>query len=324
MRFKPFGRSLLALLAFAAVCTAASAAFPDKPIKLVTPFPPGGQVPTMAFLFAQRMSTALGQPVVLEPRPGAGGTIAATVVAKAPKDGYTLLFATSGMLGIAKYQQKDLAYDPVADFAPLVYLGNVAVGVFAGNQTGIGSPEQLLAVARANPGKINFSSPGVGSVSHLAGELLKARGRIDMVHVPYQGFTAQITDLIGGRTELAFAGMASGLGHVRDGRVKLVAVAGSSRSKMMPNVPALGEILPGYDAPAWLGIVAPAGTPPDVLARLEAAAQESLKDPALLTGLDEQGLDLDLLQGRAFGEKIRRDLPLWEEAVKASTGAAAR
>ena len=118
--------------------------------------------------------------------------------------------------------------------------------------------------------------------------------------------------------------MASGLGHVRDGRVKLVAVAGSSRSKMMPNVPALGEILPGYDAPAWLGIVAPAGTPPDVLARLEAAAQESLKDPALLKGLEEQGLDLDLLQGRAFGEKIRRDLPLWEEAVKASTGAAAR
>ena len=319
MRFHPSRIVLLAAVALAAMCNGAQAAFPDTPIKLVTPFPPGGQVPTMAYMLAMRMGTALGQPVVLEPRPGAGGTIAASAVAKAPKDGYTLLFATSGMLGIAKYQQKDLAYDPVADFAPIAHLGVVAVGVFASNQAGIATPEQLLAAARANPGKINFSSPGIGSVSHLAGELLKARARVDMVHVPYQGFTAQVTDLIGGRTELAFAGMASGLPQVREGRFKLVAIAGKSRSKMTPEVPALGELLPGYDAPAWLGIVAPAGTPPDVLSRLEAAAQESLKDPALLKGLEEQGLDLEVIAGRGFGDKIRRELPLWEEAVKASS-----
>lgn len=309
-------------LACAVAATAAMAAYPDKPIKVLTPFPPGGQVPTIAYLLSQRMGTLLGQPFVLETRAGAAGTIAATFVAKAPKDGYTLLFATSSMLGIAKYMYKDLAYDPVVDFAPVIYLGNVTVGVFASPQAGFNSLDQLVSAARANPGKINFSSPGVGSVSHLAGELFKSRAQLDLTHVPYQGFAAQMTDLIGGRTELAIAGMASGLSYVRDGRVKLIAVASKSRSKMMPDVPALGERLPGYDAPAWLGIVAPSGIPAEALERLEWAAQEALKDPETIKTLEAQGLDLEVMTRRGFAEKIRRDLPLWEEAVKASSARA--
>ena len=295
-----------------------AAGYPEKPIKLLSPFPPGGQVPTIAYIMSQKMGAILGQPMVMETRAGAGGTIAATVVAKAPKDGYTLLFGTSSMLGIAKFMNKDLAYDPIVDFAPVVYLGNVTVGVFTSQKSGIESLDSLISNARANPGKLNFSSPGIGSVSHLAGELFRSRAKLDMVHVPYQGLVAQMTDLIGGQTDVALGGMVSGLPYARDGRVKLVAVASKTRSKTVPDVPALGEVLPGYDAPAWLGIVAPSGTPKEVLERLESAAQEALNDPETRKLLDAQGVDLEVINARAFGEKIRRDMPLWEEAVKAS------
>jgi tripartite-type tricarboxylate transporter receptor subunit TctC len=276
-------------------------------------------VPNIAFIMSQKMGAILGQSIIVEPRPGAAGTIAASLVARAPKDGYTLLFGTSSMLGIAKYMYKDLPYDPINDFAPVVYLGNVTVGVFTSKKSGLDTLQGLIAAARANPGKLNFSSPGIGSVSHLAGELFKSRAKLDIVHIPYQGLVAQMTDLIGGNnTEIALGGMVSGLPYAKDGRVNLVAVASKTRSKIVPDVPALGEILPGYDAPAWLGIVAPSGTPKDVLDRLEAAAQEALKDPETRKKLDAQGVDLEVIDARAFGEKMRRDLPLWEEAVKAS------
>lgn len=277
-------------------------------------------MPNIAYIMSQKMGAILGQPIVMETRAGAGGTIATSVVAKAPKDGYTLLFGTSSMLGIAKFMNRDLPYDPVTDFAPVVYLGNVTVGIFTSQKSGIDSLDSLISTARAKPGKLNFSSPGVGSVSHLAGELFKARAKLDITHVPYQGLVAQMTDLIGGQTEMAVGGMVSGLPFVRDGRVKLVAVASRTRSRTVPDVPALGEILPGYDAPAWLGIVAPNGTPKDVLDRLESAAQEAINDPETRKMLDAQGVDLEVISARAFGEKIRRDMPLWEEAVKAAGG----
>ena len=277
-------------------------------------------MPNIAYIMSQKMGAILGQPIVMETRAGAGGTIATSVVAKAPKDGYTLLFGTSSMLGIAKFMNRDLPYDPVTDFAPVVYLGNVTVGIFTSQKSGIDSLDSLISTARAKPGKLNFSSPGVGSVSHLAGELFKSRAKLDITHVPYQGLVAQMTDLIGGQTEMAVGGMVSGLPFVRDGRVKLVAVASRTRSRIVPDVPALGEILPGYDAPAWLGIVAPSGTPKDVLDRLESAAQEAINDPETRKMLDAQGVDLEVISARAFGEKIRRDMPLWEEAVKAAGG----
>ena len=306
--------SLLASPAFPSF----AAAFPERPIKLVVPFPPGGLVSTIAFAVANRMSTVLGQPIVLDPKPGAAGTIAANFVAKAPKDGYTLLLGTSAMLGISKYMYKDLPYDPVADFSPVGIVGNVTVGVFASQKSGIESLDDLLQKARAKPGTINFGSPGVGSVSHLAGELLKSRAKLDIVHVPYAGNTPQMTDLIGGQTQIGFTGVGSGISFAKDGRIKLLAVAAKSRSKSHPTVPALGEILPGYNAPAWLGIVAAKGTPADVMERLEAALQEALGDRDIKALFDAQGIDLESMSARAFGEKMRSEMSLWQEAVKAS------
>ena len=309
--------SLASLLATAAL-PALAAGFPDKPIKLVMPFPPGGVVSTVAYAVATKMAANLGQPVVLDAKPGAAGTIAATFVAKAPKDGYTLLFGTSAMLGIAKYMYKDLAYDPISDFSPVGIVGNVTVGVFASQKGGVESLDDLLAKAKAKPGSINFGSPGVGSVSHLAGELFKSRAKLDLVHVPYAGNVPQMTDLVGGQTQIGFTGVGSGITFTKDGRTKLIAVATKTRSKAYPAVAALGEVVPGYDAPAWLGIVAPKGTPQDVLDRLELALQEALAEREVKALFEVQGIDPESMSARAYGDKMRSEMALWEEAVKAS------
>jgi tripartite-type tricarboxylate transporter receptor subunit TctC len=309
----------------AAACTllaaaglSAQAAFPDKPIKLVTPFPPGGTVGNIAHALSIKLAAQLGQPVVIEPRPGAAGTIAAAQVARAPKDGYTLLLGTSAMLGIAKFTYAQLAYDPVADFVAVSYLGNVVVGVFSNPKSGIDSLASLISQARQRPGKINFGSPGMGSASHLAGELFRTRAKLDLVHVPYASATPQMTDLVGGITELAFGGVSSGIAYTAEGRAKLIAVASPNRSRLYPDVPAIGEVLPGYDGPAWLGVVAPQGTPADVVDRLSAAIGEVLKDSEFRKLMESNVVEMESMSARAFGEKIRREMSLWEEAVKAA------
>ena len=318
MKKRAFIHLTLGSLLATAALPALAAGFPDKPIKLVMPFPPGGVVSTVAYAVSTKMAANLGQPVVLDAKPGAAGTIAATFVAKAPKDGYTLLFGTSAMLGIAKYMYKDLAYDPISDFSPVGIVGNVTVGVFASQKGGVESLDDLLAKAKAKPGSINFGSPGVGSVSHLAGELFKSRAKLDLVHVPYAGNVPQMTDLVGGQTQIGFTGVGSGITFTKDGRTKLIAVATKTRSKAYPAVAALGEVIPGYDAPAWLGIVAPKGTPQDVLDRLELALQEALADREVKALFEVQGIDPEPMSARAYGDKMRSEMALWEEAVKAS------
>jgi tripartite-type tricarboxylate transporter receptor subunit TctC len=306
-----------AVCALLAAAAPARAAFPDKPIKLVTPFPPGGTVGNIAHALSLKLAALLGQPVVIEPRPGAAGTIAAAQVARAPKDGHTLLFATSAMLGIAKYTYQSLPYDPVADFAPVSYLGNVLVGVFSNpKSSGIDSLAALISQARQRPGKINFGSPGVGSASHLAGELFRTRAKLELVHVPYPSATPQMTDLVGGVTELAFGGVSAGMPYTLEGRTKLIAVASPTRSRLFPDVPAIGEMLPGYEGPAWLGVVAPQGTPAEVVERLSAAVQDALRDRDFRQLMETNVVEIEAMSARAFGEKIRREMDLWEEAVR--------
>lgn len=309
----------------AAACTlglvmpgAHAATYPEKPVKLVTPYPSGGQLATLAVALSRKLTASMGQPVVLDIRPGAGGTIAGGIVARAPKDGYTLLLATSGMLGIAKYIYKDLPYDPVTDFTPAAYLGAVPVGVFASQQSGIDSLPKLLTVARANPGKVNFGTPGVGSASHLAGELLNIRAGINLIHVPYASTTTQMTDLIGGQTQLTIASVPNGLSFAKDGRVKFIAIASKSRSKLYPDVPALAEIAPGFDAPAWLAVVAPSGTPKAIIDRIDDAVRQLHSDPEFMQLIELQQLDLIPLSAAALGEKMRGEMKLWEEAVRAA------
>jgi tripartite-type tricarboxylate transporter receptor subunit TctC len=175
-----------------------------------------------------------------------------------------------------------------------------------------------MARAKAKPGEVNFSSPGIGSTSHLAGELFKTRAKLDIVHVPYPSAVPQMTDLVMGNTQIGFGGVAAGITYTNDGSVKLIAVAAKARSKGYPNVPALAEVIPGYDAPAWLALVAPKGTPQEVLDKLEAAAQWAIQQPEVKTLFDQQGVDVEPMTARAFGDKMRRDMALWEEAAKAA------
>lgn len=309
---------LYLLLAGAAAASAHAAGFPERPVKLVVPFPPGGLVGAVALAVGNRMGTALGQPVVMDHRPGAAGTIAAGVVAHATRDGYTLLFATSATQGIAKFMSRSLPYDPAEDFSAVGMVGNVTVGLFASQGSGFTSIQQVLAAARAQPGKVNYGSPGIGSVSHLAAQLFESRAGVKLAHVPYAGNSPQMTDLVAGRVPLAFTGLGSGIPYARDGRVRLLAVAARARAKSQPDVPALAELAPGYDAPAWLGIVAPRGTPPEALDKLHQALEAALADREVQKLMDNLGVDPDPMTAADFDRKIRRELSLWEEAVRSA------
>lgn len=305
-----------ALLSMAALAHAGP--YPERPVKLIVPFPPGGLVGNVAMALSKKMGEQLGQPVVVENRPGAAGTIAASAVAKAANDGYTILLGTSATHGIAKYIYADLPYDPIADFAPIGVIGDVTVGVFASPASGIDNVQALLAAARARPGEVDYGSPGVGSVSHLAAELFKSRAEIDVVHIPYAGTVPQMTDLVGGQTDIGFTGLGSGLTYVTDGRVKLLALAAAARSPNHPEVPALGELIEGYDAPAWLALFAPRGTAPEVLRKLEEALRTALTDSEIQTLLQTQGIDSKPMSASEFGAKMQREMPLWKEAVGAA------
>ncbi len=316
--FKTITRRVAVGLLLAGSVSAQAAGFPEKPIKLVIPFPPGGLVGAVSLAIATKMGPVLGQPVVLENRPGAAGTIAAASVAKATPDGYTVLLGTSATQGIVKYMYKALPYDPIEDFAPVGILGNVTVGVFASEKSGLKTLPEMVAAVRANPGQVSYGSPGVGSVSHLAAEAMRARANLRLLHVPYAGNTPQMTDLVGGQIQVAFTGLGSGITYAKDGRVRLLAVAAKSRSRNHPHVPALAELIPGYDAPAWLGIVAPRGTSPDVLDKLSRALSVALADREVQSLMDTMGMDPEPMTAAEFGAKMRREMPLWEEAVRAS------
>ncbi len=304
---------------------AVAAEYPDRPIKLVNPFAPGGTIDVVARVMAEKMGQKLGGVMVIENRPGAAGTVAATYVAKGPKDGYNVYFGTSASLGFSKLLTPDLPYDPVTDFTPIAMVGSVPVGIFVNAALNIRSLQELIAYARSKPGELSFASPGVGSVSHLAAEMLKARAKIDMLHVPYTGAAANYwADVSEGRVQLVFAGVTGGLPQVKGGKVRLLAVATRERSKLLPDVPAVGELISGYDAPAWFGLVVAKGTPPDIVEKLQAAAQWALHDPSTRTIFSTAGVDLDpIIDAKTFGAKIPKDIELWKIALANAAGAAA-
>lgn len=294
--------------------------YPTRPVKLVNPFAPGGTIDVVARVMADKMGKYLGQSVVIEYKPGAAGTVAAGVVAKGPKDGYTIYFGTSATLGFSKLLNKDLPYDPIADFTPVATVGSVPVGVFVDAGLGINTLQELIAAAKAKPGSIAFGSTGVGGVSHLAGEMLKARAGIDMLHVPYAGAAARYwSDITGGRIQVVFAGVTGGLPLAKEGRVKLLATATRQRSKLLPDVPAVGEVIPGYDAPAWFGLVVAKGTPQPIVAKLEAAALAALAEPSTRPMFESAGVDMDpVLDAQAFAAKMPRDIEMWKGVLAGS------
>jgi tripartite-type tricarboxylate transporter receptor subunit TctC len=303
------------LLAFPTL--ASGQAFPSKPVQLVVPFSPGAANDFLARTLAAEMKDSLG-PVVVENRPGANGNIGAELVRKAPADGHTLLIAANAFVILAAMPPQP--FDFIKDFAPVV-LATALPFYLVVNQEAVParSVRELIDFARVRPGKLSYASAGNGSPHQLAMELLKMHAKIDVTHVPYKGMGQGVVDLLAGRTQMTITGFPAVAGHMKGGKLRVLAVAGSRRSPLQPDVPTIAEAgVPGYEMDSWLGIVAPAGTPPAVLDRLNAAFNKALAAPQVREKLAAQGLDVVGGSVAEFSRVIRADYEKFVGVVKAA------
>ncbi|HEY7662941.1 MAG TPA: tripartite tricarboxylate transporter substrate binding protein [Xanthobacteraceae bacterium] len=309
---------LLALLA-AATPAAPAVDYPTRPVTLVVAFPPGGASDVLARIVGRKLEQVLGQPVVIDNRPGAGGNVAADVVAHAAADGYTLLAGNNAILATNAALYKKINFDPVADFAPIGLIGSQANILVVNPALPITSLAELIGFAKANPGKLNFASSGHGLAAHLAGELFKAEAKIDIVHVPYKGAAPALQDVIAGHVQMMFATASSVVPHIREGKVRALAVATLKRTAVLPDVPTMDELgLKDFDATTWHGVVAPAHTPRDVVAALNRALVASLADAGVKKSLGDLGVDVIGGTPDEFAAYIRSEIPKWSAIIKAS------
>jgi tripartite-type tricarboxylate transporter receptor subunit TctC len=312
-------RRVLALGLAAGVPGLSHAAWPDKPLRLVVPFPPGGAADTISRSLAARLSLELGQQVIIENRGGAGGTLAVEMVARAPADGLVMLFGTMGTHVVNPAIYPSLRYDPVKDFTPVALTHLTPRVLVAGPSLKVRSVQELLAHAKANPGRLTYGSAGNGSTGHLSGALFESLGKVEMVHIPYKGSAPLLTDVLAGRIDLTFDSLAVYDEHIKSGRVKALAVTSRTRISALPQVPAMEEAgLAGYDVSNWLGVLVPAGTPPAVVARLNAAIVKSMADPAVRRPLAGMGIEPLSSTPEEFATLIRTELPKWAKVIKAS------
>jgi len=295
--------------------SAAAETYPSRPIRIIVPFAAGGAVDTFARLIGARMSESLGQPVIVENRPGAAGNIAAEVVAKSPPDGYTILQHTNGHALNSALRSK-LSYDPVKDFVPVTQLTTSPVVVVSGGKQGINSLGQLIALARSKPGAINYGSTGVGSPLHLAMEMLKVAARIDVVHVPYRGDAPLNTALLAGEVQVAIVPLATALQHFQSGALTPLAVTTAERSPVLPNVPTVAESgFPGFDVSSWQGWFMPAGTPPEIVSKIQAEAAKAMSDPAVAERLKVFGAEVAGSTPVAFARRFSDDVASFKKVV---------
>lgn len=312
-------RAAVAALAALALPLPAWAAFPDKPLRMVVPFPAGGAADLMARGLAQHLGEQLGQQVVIDNRGGAGGTVAAEMAARAPADGYTMFFATMGTQAINPAMYAKLRYDPVKDFAPIALTHITPRVLVVGPSVKARTVADFIALAKAKPGQLTYGSAGNGSSSHLSGALFETMAGVDMVHVPYKGSAPLLTDLLAGRIDATFDSFTVYEEHIRSGRVHALAVTSSKRMAALPRVPTLDEAgLAGYEVSNWLGLLAPAGTPKDVVARLHGAVTRAMANPGLNRQLTALGIEPTSSTPEEFAALIRSEIPKWARIVKAS------
>jgi tripartite-type tricarboxylate transporter receptor subunit TctC len=310
--------ALAGLLALAFVA-APAAAFPERTVRIVVPFPAGGSNDVIARIIAQRLSEIWKQPVVVENRGGAGGNVGAEAVARADADGYTLLLAAPGPLAINPSLFQRLNFDPLKDFAPVALAASVPIVLAVNPQVRANSVAELIALARAEPGKLHFGSSGAGSTNHLAGELFKSLAGINIVHVPYRGAAPAMNDLVAGHIPFMFDNMPAVRPQVTGGKIRALAVAGSARSPLYPELPTMAEAgLAGFEASAWFGLVAPAATPPAVLKVLVDTTAGVLREPAIVARFAELGAEPGTVTGEAFGRYLKAEADKWAAIGKAS------
>ena len=305
-------------LGLAAACVEAQV-YPDKPIRMIVPFAAGGILDIVARAVGERLSGSLGQPVVSDIRGGAGGAIGTEIAARAAPDGYTLLTGHIGTHAINPSLYPKLGYDPVKDFAPITLAATFPLGLFVHPSVPAQSVSELVALAKSRPGQVNFASAGNGGPTHMAGEMLKAMARIDIVHVPYKGNSAALTDLLGGRVQLFFSNLVTAMPHARAGRLRALAVSTAKRSQQVPELPTIAESgVPGYEMTNWIGLFAPAATPRPIVLRLNREVTAILEAPDLKERFLAQGVDLAGSTPEAFAAFVRSELAKWRKVVKES------
>ncbi|MEI7565408.1 MAG: tripartite tricarboxylate transporter substrate binding protein [Burkholderiaceae bacterium] len=316
-----FIRVFIVFIAFIANVSAVSAQsqpYPNKPIKIISPFATGGIADTFSRVVGQGLSESLGQPVVVENKTGGGGNIGADFVAKAPADGYTLVMGNIGSHAVNPYLMKNMPYDPLKDFEPVAYVLD-AEGLLVVNPTiPVKNVTELIAYVKARPGQVSYGSGGMGTTSHLAGELFKSLAKVDMTHIPYKGNAPAITDLIGGQTQVMFATMPTVLPYVKTDKLKALAVIGSSRASSLPDVPTVAETLPGFDVSNWIGIFAPAGTPKPIINKLNAEIIKIMQQPAVQKRLETEGAKFKPMTPEAFGAFQKNEALKWAKTIKDS------
>jgi tripartite-type tricarboxylate transporter receptor subunit TctC len=286
--------------------------FPDRPIRFISPFAAGSSTDTIARMIGERLSANIGQPVIVDTRPGANGILGADAAAKSPPDGYTLVLASNGTHGINVSLFSKLPYDPVKDFAPVIHVGQVSYLLLVGNKPGLDSVGDLVKLAKANPGKLNLAY--AASVSQLTGELFKSRAGIKMVSVPYKNLTTAFVDLAGGQVDALFEPVTSGLPQVKNGRLKALAVTTAKRSPLAPEVPTIAESgFPGFESAAWIAFFAPAGTPPEIVNKLHAEIERVLQSSEMKEKLLQVGVEVVTSTPAELSEKVKTEIEKWKK-----------
>ncbi len=293
--------------------------YPSKPVKVVIPYPPGSTPDIVGRTLSGKLQDALGQPFVVDNRTGAGGNIGAEAVAKAPADGHTLLIGINGPVAVNKFLYKNLAYDSDKDLLPISLLASAPQMLVTIPAVEAGSFKEFVEHARKNPGRISYGSVGGGSASHLTMELLKSEAKLFMVHIPYRGFPPAVTDMLAGNIHAMFAIIPAVLPHVKAGKMKALAVTGLKRSALAPEVPSVAELgVPQLESLAWIGLLAPAGTPAPVVSRLSAEAVRAMRTPDVQESLGRQGFDVVASSPAEFAAWIRAESEKWSRVIRAS------
>jgi tripartite-type tricarboxylate transporter receptor subunit TctC len=304
------------------LCAAAQAlaqSYPNRPIRIVAPFPAGGLVDVLARAVGDEMSKSLGQPIIVENKPGAGGNIGADIVAKADPDGYTLLMTSPGIQSINEFLYKTMPFDPAKAFSPVSLVADMSMLVVVHPKVGVKTLKELIDKARAEPGKFNFGSAGIGTTGHLGQALLVHVAKINVTHIPYRGAAPSVTDLIAGQIDGVVDNPPTVIPHIKAGKIVPLAVAAKQRLSVLPDVLTAPEAgLPGWEASSWFGIVAPAGTPPDIVKRLQAEIAKAIRQPAMQRFPAQSGARLVGDTPEEFGKLIVDERKKWGEIIKSA------
>ncbi|HXU42083.1 MAG TPA: tripartite tricarboxylate transporter substrate binding protein [Burkholderiales bacterium] len=308
-------KKLLALVAFSFASVCCAQTYPSKPIRLVVPFPPGGSNDIVARMLATQLAGPLGQSVVIENKGGAGGVLGTDGVAKAAPDGYTLLLI-SVAYAFAPALYKTLPYDPATAFAPITIVGRGPSALTVHPSVPANTVAELIALAKKNPGKLNYASAGVGSFQHLSAALFMVQAGIDVVHIPYKGGGPAMADVMGGQAQIVMPSLIQVVPHIKSGRLKALGTSGARRSPQLPDVPAIAETLPGYESQNWWGVLAPAGTPQPVLERLYGAMTEVLQSKETGKRMESEGAETVRMTPAEFGRFISAELAKWGKVAR--------